>query len=328
MAMELFGARAGADMAAAIQEGRFEIGALFDQISNGGETVQSVTADTEDAADGFKGFLNTAVLALGEFAAPLAGFSEVAGPMLYSLPLLTSGLGWLTGALASTTAGTWLLKAAQTALLGPIGLVVLAIGALFVAWETNFLGIRDIVDTIFGWIEDEALPWITGIFDAIADAVSTAVGVIVGVIEGILGVVSTVASAIEGFFDFITGGTATAKRQIDSVGAKPRTSTVLASGRDWEAQRRAQGFAVGAWNVPGDMLALIHKGEMIIPATEAEAIRQGRSMAATGTGGDSIVRGPIIYQLNYNGAPRTFDNRDDFVAALDTLTAHGGRVGD
>ena len=35
-------------------------------------------------------------------------------------------------------------------------------------------------------------------------------------------------------------------------------------------------FAVGADNIPHDMVAQIHKGEMIIPAAGAEAIRQGK----------------------------------------------------
>lgn len=44
-------------------------------------------------------------------------------------------------------------------------------------------------------------------------------------------------------------------------------------------------FDVGALNIPHDMLAVVHKGEMIIPAAEAEAIRQGRSGLGSGGGG-------------------------------------------
>jgi hypothetical protein len=35
-------------------------------------------------------------------------------------------------------------------------------------------------------------------------------------------------------------------------------------------------FAVGADNIPHDMVAQIHKGEMIVPAAGAEAIRSGK----------------------------------------------------
>ena len=39
-------------------------------------------------------------------------------------------------------------------------------------------------------------------------------------------------------------------------------------------------FDVGAWNLPNDMIAKVHKGEMIIPASEANAIRNGGAQAA------------------------------------------------
>lgn len=46
-------------------------------------------------------------------------------------------------------------------------------------------------------------------------------------------------------------------------------------------------FAVGADNIPHDMVAQIHKGEMIIPAAGAEAIRSGK------LGGHNINLGGI-----------------------------------
>jgi phage-related minor tail protein len=46
LAIELFGARAGPDMAAAIREGRFEVEDLVAQISDGSETILDAAADT------------------------------------------------------------------------------------------------------------------------------------------------------------------------------------------------------------------------------------------------------------------------------------------
>lgn len=40
-------------------------------------------------------------------------------------------------------------------------------------------------------------------------------------------------------------------------------------------------FASGAWEVPGDMLAGIHKGEMIIPSGPAQAIREGAGLGGS-----------------------------------------------
>ena len=46
-ALELFGARAGPDMAAAIREGRFELDDYFKQMESGGDTINAATAETE-----------------------------------------------------------------------------------------------------------------------------------------------------------------------------------------------------------------------------------------------------------------------------------------
>lgn len=50
-ALELFGARAGPDMAAAIREGRFEVRDLYKTIEDGHETIQTATEDTSDFAE-------------------------------------------------------------------------------------------------------------------------------------------------------------------------------------------------------------------------------------------------------------------------------------
>ena len=48
LAFETFGARAGADMADAIRGGRFEIGALFDPVSGGTESISKASTETAD----------------------------------------------------------------------------------------------------------------------------------------------------------------------------------------------------------------------------------------------------------------------------------------
>ena len=60
------------------------------------------------------------------------------------------------------------------------------------------------------------------------------------------------------------------------------------------------GFAVGADNIPNDMVARIHKGEMIIPRAGAEAIRRGE----TGGGGGNIIIN------NYAGAKVSAQRND------------------
>jgi len=64
IAMKVFGARAGADMAAAIREGRFELGPLLDTIKNGSDTIRKAGRDTEDLSEKWTRFKNQALVAI------------------------------------------------------------------------------------------------------------------------------------------------------------------------------------------------------------------------------------------------------------------------
>ncbi len=67
------------------------------------------------------------------------------------------------------------------------------------------------------------------------------------------------------------------------------------------------GFAAGAWSLPGDMVAQIHQGEMIIPAGPAAGLRSALS------GGGSVGGGGHTFVVNYSAERGT---------TLDTLKAH------
>ena len=69
LALELFGARAGADMAAAIREGRFEIDSLVSTIAGGGDTINAAAADTADFAESWQLFKNNALIVIEPIAA-------------------------------------------------------------------------------------------------------------------------------------------------------------------------------------------------------------------------------------------------------------------
>ena len=51
LALELFGARAGPDMAAAIREGRFELDDYFESLDTGGDTINAATSETETLSE-------------------------------------------------------------------------------------------------------------------------------------------------------------------------------------------------------------------------------------------------------------------------------------
>ena len=64
----------------------------------------------------------------------------VAGPLMLAFGAITSIAPAVAGAFAIMT--------------GPIGIIVLAIAALALAWSTNFLGIRDKTQAVFNFIRD------------------------------------------------------------------------------------------------------------------------------------------------------------------------------
>jgi phage-related minor tail protein len=51
LALELFGARAGPDMAAAIREGRFELDEYFESLNTGGDTINAAAKETETLSE-------------------------------------------------------------------------------------------------------------------------------------------------------------------------------------------------------------------------------------------------------------------------------------
>lgn len=69
IAITAFGKRAGPDMAAAVREGRFELGDLLKTIKNGKGTINSTAADTADFSEKWQKLKNQAFLALEPVAA-------------------------------------------------------------------------------------------------------------------------------------------------------------------------------------------------------------------------------------------------------------------
>lgn len=155
LALELFGARAGPDMAAAIREGRFEIGSLVKALKTSSGAVQGANEDTRGFAEIWQETRNKILLALeplGNILLSLAEnvlpkiasaveavagvFARLPGPVktaLVALGGIAAGLGpaaLLIGKMVTLvpmlTAGLGLLGKAFLKALGPIGLFAAA----------------------------------------------------------------------------------------------------------------------------------------------------------------------------------------------------------
>lgn len=68
IALELFGAKAGPDMAAAIREGRFAVGDLVKQIAGGRDTIQKASDDTADFGEKWQILKNKVFITLEPLA--------------------------------------------------------------------------------------------------------------------------------------------------------------------------------------------------------------------------------------------------------------------
>jgi phage-related minor tail protein len=82
IAMDVFGARAGPDMAAAIREGRFELGDLVEQMQNADGAILETADSTADWGESWQKFLNKVTVRLAPLGAQMM---DTAGEIVDSL---------------------------------------------------------------------------------------------------------------------------------------------------------------------------------------------------------------------------------------------------
>lgn len=124
LAMEVFGARAGPDMAAAILEGRFAIEELMAQLAASPETIAAAGAETETFAEKMAILRNNATLALEPIGARLMEALTTVMPQLIAAADRVAQLAERFAALTPQTQTTILVMAGLLAILGPVLIVV------------------------------------------------------------------------------------------------------------------------------------------------------------------------------------------------------------
>lgn len=168
-----------------------------------------------------------------------------------------------------------------------------AFSALSRATSTIFKGLSDFVSKIFGGILSFAVNTFKRMFGAAKSA--------------------NVAAATTKVSEWAINAAA-AVAGIPIVGpilAKAAFASAKAMGMAEVGFMKGAGmasFAVGTPRIPEDMIAQIHKDEMIIPATFAQAIRSGELALSGGNRGGEAASGQTIVinfeGANFNGVPR------------------------
>lgn len=190
LAFELFGARAGSDMALAILEGRFAVGDLMATIAGGSDTIIKAGQDTQDFAEKWNVFKNRVLIALEPVATrvfeAIGNLIEMLAPKIEKwindvlIPAIDKFAIWWdqNGAKVIDTAGKvfdWLVKG--------FGLVVNAINVVVGVISGIVQVIRGVVDVIIGIVTgDWKKAWegvkniVGGVFNAVASIIKGAIG--------------------------------------------------------------------------------------------------------------------------------------------------------
>lgn len=197
IAIETFGTKAGPALSESIRSGNLEFQDLLGMMDDGVPTILDTAESTNDAAENFQLMQNKVKAAALPLATTLFQALNDLMPLFATLiGYLASGIQWFTnlpapiqkvigvivlivaalgpvlmviGTLMPLITGLSallpILAAAFALLLSPIGLIVIAVVALFVAWQTNLFGIRDITGQVFeaiaGYIQ-QLINWFSG----------------------------------------------------------------------------------------------------------------------------------------------------------------------
>lgn len=213
--------------------------------------------------------------------------------------------------------------------------IVAAVAGLFLAWQNNFLGIRDIAATVWsaisgivsgaiefiGGIIGGFLGFLGGIWNGVTEAASgvwdAVTGIIGGAVDGITGLIGGIVDVARGVWDTVSGIFGAIGDAAASVGNFISDPVGSIGGF---VGGLIPSFDVGAWNLGADTLAMVHKGEMILPPDVAEGLRSmltGEALRSEGQAG-----GASMTEINMNFG-RNSASPDDTARPLRRLAALG-----
>ena len=190
LAMEMFGAKAGPDMAAAIREGRLNLDELISSIQSSPETIEKAAKDTETISDKFVILKNQMAVALEPLGKKLIEAVEGAMPSIERLIQAVTGIIEKFTSLSPAQQDLIIKFAMIAAAIGPvvsiIGKVISIGGSLF----TTFGSISTAIGGASGAI---------GALGTVLTALTGPVGIVIGAIAGLIAIFATLYTSNEEF---------------------------------------------------------------------------------------------------------------------------------
>lgn len=190
LAMEMFGAKAGPDMAAAIREGRLDLDELISSIGGSSETIEKAAKDTETIGDKFIILKNKMAVSLEPLGTKLIEAVESAMPSIEKL------IDGITGIIEKFTS----LSPAQQDLVIKFAMVAAAIGPVL-SVIGKVITIGGTLFSTFGTISTAigGLSGATGALGTVFTALTGPIGIIIAAIAGLIAVFVTLYNSNEEF---------------------------------------------------------------------------------------------------------------------------------
>lgn len=190
LAMEMFGAKAGPDMAAAIREGRLDLDELISSIGGSSETIEKAAKDTETIGDKFIILKNKMAVSLEPLGTKLIEAVESAMPSIEKL------IDGITGIIEKFTS----LSPAQQDLVIKFAMVAAAIGPVL-SVIGKVITIGGTLFSTFGTISTAigGLSGATGALGTVFTALTGPIGIIIAAITGLIAVFVTLYNSNEEF---------------------------------------------------------------------------------------------------------------------------------
>lgn len=208
LAMEMFGAKAGPDMAAAIREGRLNLDELIRSIQSSPETIERAAKDTETIGDKFIVLKNKMAVALEPLGKKLIEAVEKAMP---SIERLIQGIVGIIEKFTALSPGQqdMILKFAMIA--AAIGPVVSIIGKVITVGGTMFSTFGSI-STALG-----AAGGASGALGTAFTALTGPVAIIIGAIAGLIAIFVTLYNSNEEFRNVVNKAWTEVKTIISGI---------------------------------------------------------------------------------------------------------------
>jgi hypothetical protein len=270
---------------------------LLDTISNVWDIFKKLVGDLAplgtsvlSGLQSFTGYINDNWPAIRETAIALGAGIATIGAALVAMQIVGAITKLMYGfrvVIGLVTGAQWAWNVAMDA--NPIGLIIIAIGALVAAGVYLYRN----------W--DTVKEKFAGIWQGISNAATVAINFIIGKLNGFIGIVNTVLGAI----NKISG----LKLHVPTIpkvggGHVPKNAT---SSND--TGTRIGRYATGLERVPYDEFpSILHKDEAVLTAKQSNALRAAGMLSSTGTGKPqlNVPQGQITKGNNYSNKQTTF----------------------